>query len=121
MTTFRDPFPILYVADVERSLGFYRDVLGFAVSYEWRDGDVLGFVALAVDDGRSVGLARREPGQGERLELCLLVDDADGACDALRAKGIRIRTEPQDQPWGERMFFAEDPDGNAIHVRAPLA
>jgi lactoylglutathione lyase len=121
VTTYRDPFPILYVADVERSLGFYRDVLGFTVGYEWRDDDGLGFVALALEDGRSVGLARRPPGPGERLELCLLVDDADTACDELRAKGVPIRAEPEDQPWGERRFFAEDPDGNAIHVRAPLA
>jgi catechol 2,3-dioxygenase-like lactoylglutathione lyase family enzyme len=120
MTTYRDPFPILYVADVERSLGFYRNLLGFTVGYEWREGDVLGFVALALDDGRSVGLARRTPDAGERFELCLLVDDADAACEELRAKGVSIRTEPQDQPWGERMFYADDPDGNAIHVRAPI-
>jgi lactoylglutathione lyase len=120
MTAFRDPFPILYVTDVERSLGFYRDLLGFTVAYEWRDEDVLGFVSLALGDGRSVGLARRAPDAGERFELCLLVDDADAACAELRAKGVPIRREPQDQPWGERMFYAEDPDGNAIHVRASL-
>lgn len=120
MTTYRDSFPILYVADVDRALGFYRDVLGFAVGYEWREEDVLGFVALALDDGRSLGLARRAPDTGERFELCLLADDADAACEELRAKGVPIRMEPQDQPWGERMFYAEDPDGNPIHVRAAI-
>jgi catechol 2,3-dioxygenase-like lactoylglutathione lyase family enzyme len=33
--TFRDSFPILYVADVERSVRFYRDLLGFDVQFTW--------------------------------------------------------------------------------------
>jgi catechol 2,3-dioxygenase-like lactoylglutathione lyase family enzyme len=32
MSGFRDAFPILQVADVRRSLGFYRDLLGFEVT-----------------------------------------------------------------------------------------
>ena len=58
MPRVRDAFPILQVADLERSLAFYRDRLGFAVEYEFD-----GFAQLAVEGGK-LGLA----GTDERVE-----------------------------------------------------
>jgi uncharacterized glyoxalase superfamily protein PhnB len=27
---------------------------------------------------------------------------------------------PTEQPWGERLTYFEDPDGNRIHITAPM-
>ena len=44
---FRQVFPILATADLESMLGFYRDLLGATVTYEFQGPDgVLGYVAL---------------------------------------------------------------------------
>jgi hypothetical protein len=32
---YREGFPILYVSNIERSLRYYRDLLGFTVGYRW--------------------------------------------------------------------------------------
>ena len=29
--------------------------------------------------------------------------------------------EPADQVWGERVAYVEDPDGNPVHIRGPVA
>jgi uncharacterized glyoxalase superfamily protein PhnB len=35
--------------------------------------------------------------------------------------GARLLVPPTDQPWGERLFYVEDPDGNPIQVTARIA
>jgi catechol 2,3-dioxygenase-like lactoylglutathione lyase family enzyme len=39
---YREGFPILYVSNIERSLRFYRDLLGFTVGYRWIPLDTVG-------------------------------------------------------------------------------
>ena len=76
MARVRDAFPILMVADLERSLGFYRDRLGFTVEYEFE-----GFVSLAVEGGK-LGLASSgvvaEPAEQPSGERVASVADPDG-------------------------------------------
>jgi lactoylglutathione lyase len=126
--TFRDAFPILYVAEMGRSLRFYRDLLGFEVGYEWAPEGRPVFVALRLG-ASSLGLC--ELGEARPLgwdgaarglsgEVCLYVDDVDGAAEWLRSQGVRQREAPADQPWGERLAYFEDPDGYPVHVTMPV-
>jgi lactoylglutathione lyase len=48
---FQELFPILVTADLPRALGFYRDLLGFEVSYQFPPDGEPAYVAL--DLGRS--------------------------------------------------------------------
>ena len=130
---FREPFPIIFVADVERSLRFYRDNFGFAPAYRWPEEGALEFAYLTLG-ASGIGLASRDaatllPGrsvsardapQAAPFELCLYVDDADRASEHLLARGVRQLLPPTDQPWGERLAHFADPDGYAIHVTARL-
>jgi lactoylglutathione lyase len=52
--------------------------------------------------------------------LCAYVPDCDAAVEALRAAGHEIREEPGDQPWGERIARAGDPDGYEVLLVARL-
>jgi catechol 2,3-dioxygenase-like lactoylglutathione lyase family enzyme len=56
MASFRDPFPILEVADIRRSLAFYADLLGFQTTYGFPSPDDPQFVALELA-GRELGLS----------------------------------------------------------------
>lgn len=53
-------------------------------------------------------------GEGVRFEMFIYVDDVDSAVDDLRASGAAVLREPADMPWGERVAYVTDPDGNPV-------
>jgi lactoylglutathione lyase len=63
-------------------------------------------------------LAGVEPGPGPRHELFVYVDDVDARVADLRAAGATIVREPADMPWGERVAFVADPEGNLVSLAA---
>jgi lactoylglutathione lyase len=117
---FQEMFPILTTGDMGRALGFYRDLLGFRVSYQFPPDGEPGYVAL--DLGRShlgIGASTDEAGPAVddgRFTLRVYADDCDAAVEHLRGHGVRVLAEPADQPWGERMAEVADPDGNKVIV-----
>jgi lactoylglutathione lyase len=112
---FQEVFPILSTGDLPRALGFYRDLLGFEVTYQFPDEGEPGYVAL--DLGRShLGIGADPDADGQRCTLWVYADDCDAAVEHLRGHGVRVVAEPADQPWGERMAEVADPDGNRVIV-----
>jgi catechol 2,3-dioxygenase-like lactoylglutathione lyase family enzyme len=99
--------------DPERSLAFYRDVLGLAVYREFPGGTVffLGGGHLEVS-------GRREPGEqtDDRVRLWVQVRDIAAAHDTLRARGATVLREPRREPWGLDEMWVADPDGLRIAV-----
>ena len=120
MAGFRDSFPILQVADMQRSLGFYRDLLGFELAYSFpSEGDPV-FVSLAIEGGK-LGLGTTDQAvQSEHTSIWLYTDDVDAAVAELKDAGVLVITEPADQPWGERVASVADPDGFTVHIGAPM-
>ena len=127
---FRDAFPILYVEDVERSIRFYSECFGFELGYRWPDEGPPEYAFLRLAP-LGIGLATTaagERGHGQptaaggaaHFELCVYCDDADAAAERLRAWGARELRAPQDESWGERRAYFEDPDGNPLHVTARI-
>jgi lactoylglutathione lyase len=115
---FRDCFAILQVSDLRRSLGFYRELLGFELTYAFLSEAEPEFVALEVEGG-SLGLgAETEAVEPRSTSIWLYTDDVDAAVAELRAAGVRIITEPADQPWGERVASVADPDGYVVYIGA---
>jgi lactoylglutathione lyase len=55
------------------------------------------------------------------MELCVYVEDVDEMVTAARAAGVPVLLEPVDQPWGERIAYVEDPDGNLVMLTAGSA
>jgi len=114
---------MLSVADLERSIAFYGDALGGRETYRFPPEGPPDFVVLRLGES-DVGLGRltdaplhgraQRPATGHRIELCVYVDDVDAAVEDLRGIGATIAMEPADQPWGERVAYAEDPDGNLV-------
>jgi lactoylglutathione lyase len=122
-------FPVLYAKDVERVAGFYAE-LGFAEHFRLpapdgragfigmrRDGAEL---AVTTEDSPRM-LAGVEPGPGPRHELFVYVEDVDAAVAGVEAAGGSVLRAPVDMPWGERVGFVRDPDGNVVSLAAPVA
>jgi uncharacterized glyoxalase superfamily protein PhnB len=119
MARYRDAFQILSVADMQRSLGFYRDLLGFEVQYAFPSEDEPGFVSLSLAGGGKLGLGLNpDTAGGPFAATWLYTDDVDNAVDELRAAGVEVKQEPVDQPWGERQATVVDPDGYDVHIGA---
>ena len=104
---------------MDAALGFYRDLLGARVSYEFPGPD--GKPAYAgLDLGPSHLGIGADPGaaagENPRFNLWVYTDDCDAAVERLRSAGVTIVEEPADQPWGERVARVLDPDGNLVLV-----
>jgi lactoylglutathione lyase len=113
-------FPIISTPDLERSLGFYRDLLGGTVTFSF-PGDDGKPVYLGVDLGSShlgIGLeADVAASQGPRpISLWVYADDCDAIVGRVRTAGGTVTEEPADQPWGERVGRVLDPDGNEVVI-----
>jgi lactoylglutathione lyase len=111
-------FPILTTNDMNRALGFYRDLLGAWVDYQFpAEGDPV-YVGVRLGPSQfGIGLA--DPAGetvNDRITLWVYAADVDAAIGQLRAAGVTVVAEPADQPWGERMARVSDPDGNAVIV-----
>jgi lactoylglutathione lyase len=125
----RQVFPMLSVADLDASLRLYRDLLGGEVAYTFPDADAPTFVTLRFG-ASEIGLGPladaplhgrpQRPATGHRIELCVYVDDVDATAAAAAAAGIEVVTPPADQPWGERVCFLADPDGNLLMLAAAI-
>jgi lactoylglutathione lyase len=112
-------FPILATRDLGAALGFYRDLLGGTVTYEFPgpDGEP---VYAGLEVGSSHFGIGYQPDAGDepsnRFSLWAYVDDCDAAVQRLRAAGVTVVEEPADQPWGERVARVLDPDGNLVLI-----
>ena len=118
--------PILTVTDIERSVRFYTEVLGFVVDEKFNSesGTLQGVMlkagvcrlGLSQDDwakGRD-----RQRGVGVRV-WCTTVQDIDAFAQRVKADGYKLTQEPADQPWGGRSFALDDPDGFHLTIYRP--
>jgi lactoylglutathione lyase len=53
-------------------------------------------------------------GDGVRFELFVYADELDRLVERLRAASVMVLREPADMPWGERVAYVADPDGNPV-------
>ena len=127
------------VSDMARSVAFYRDILGFAVTgsgeafdEEDRPLDLqsvhLLSTAMACDDCQiellqflSPAGAAAAPKMSDAgcVHMALAVDDIHSVYERLRAAGVTVNAPPQKDDsgyeWAYWMFF-KDPDGTMIEV-----
>ena len=118
--------PSFTVNDIEKSLAWYRDVLGFAVTERWEDkGKLLGVEMMAGEVCFMLGQddwkkgRDRVKGEGVRV-YCTTDQNLDRLAERIKANGGTLSQEPRDQTWGMRDFAIEDPDGYKITVAYDL-
>ena len=102
-------YAFIYVSDLDRSKKFYLDTLGWKLGTD--EKEVAGF---SFGDAYLIAHAdTREKGKGEYgggMWIAVKVDDVDAAHAELKGKGVAVG-EILEQPWGERQFYFDDPDG----------
>lgn len=111
----------LDVADVERSIEFYTDQLGFEPTWGFEaDGTIHRYVAA--DNGVELQLSESEDREAGEIDhgdgfqhLAVAVDNVDAAFERIAHHGVV--EEPGDQPEaGARTAFVLDPDGYTVEL-----
>lgn len=118
--------PVLHVSDVEASLRFYVERLGFTIPWSYNDDHGKAYVAQVDRQGCSLILAKTWPqkvGKGLMfISLNVEPDTIEGqiaALDALRAEFEAKGAAVKDGSWGYRLLVVDDPDGNQLFFNYP--
>ncbi len=127
----------LFVSDLARSLIFYRDALGFQFDKPAKPDGVEGYsgkLKIGLYDRAWLPKLFGDRGQeiisGHPFLLSMTVDDLDLVYQHLSVIGDRDRqamqdiskpnidiiAPPQIMPWGQKVLFLADPDGNLIEI-----
>ena len=101
--------PILRVEDMNASVHFYVDILGFQ-NVSWARDEF-----TSVSRGRaSIYLCKGDQGRGGAW-VWIGVDDAQKLYEEYKTRGVKIRMPPTNFSWALE-FQIEDPDGNVLRL-----
>jgi predicted enzyme related to lactoylglutathione lyase len=106
----------LYVSEIERSVGFYRDLLGIPLEGDddWQEASLGGTRFALHRTHEGIG----EPSSGT-IHVNLEVADLDAATERLRAAGVEVE-ETMREEWGAAAKVL-DPDGYELFLFQPPA
>ena len=113
--------PVFRVADISRSLGFYRDQLGFTVEFVYE-----GFYAGVCRDDCRIHLKCTPPTacdqaaieRDEDIDVCIGVQNAESVSAFCAAAGVPIVVPLREVPYGTE-FYVRDPDGYVLGFIQP--
>ncbi|OGM19257.1 hypothetical protein A2685_03240 [Candidatus Woesebacteria bacterium RIFCSPHIGHO2_01_FULL_37_10] len=110
----------MLVKDFEKSLPFYRDILGLELNSQ--DGKFADFKL----EGTSLAIFQKSDavamfpekfmGNGGGIVLAFQVNDVKKTCDELKNKGVEIFEGPKTTEWGQTVAYFKDPDENIWEV-----
>lgn len=124
----------LLVAKFAECFLFYRDVMGFKVTWGNEDDSYASFadregaepaLALFIRQAMAevVGTSSLPPEAScqDRFALIVEVEDVDAMYAELQEKGVEFKDGPESHPdWGIRSAYLRDPDGNLIEIYTGL-
>ena len=112
----------LTATDLQKSVAWYRDVVGFTVDQQYEREGRLRAVALKAgtirillnqdDGGRGWD---RTKGEGFSV-MFTTAQSVDDVANRIKASGGTLASEPAGMPWGVRMFRLVDPDGYKLAI-----
>jgi catechol 2,3-dioxygenase-like lactoylglutathione lyase family enzyme len=118
----RHPRYVLAVHDLERSAGYYRDVLGFTIR-EVGDPGWRFFVrdeCFVMAGECADAIAPGDLGDHSYFAY-IVVDDIDAFCAEVTAKGADVIKQLRSEWWGMREFAIRTIDGHRIMFGMPIA
>lgn len=111
--------PVFHVSDIDRSVAFYCEQLGFNVDFKYGEpatyaGLSLGSIYLHIS---SMYPYKNNTGHGN---IYMMFDEVDTLYDRLVQSGVEFNCGIADRDYGLRDFAIKDPDGNQIGIGAEL-
>jgi catechol 2,3-dioxygenase-like lactoylglutathione lyase family enzyme len=114
--------PVLHVANVDASIGFYVDRLGFTSPWHYEE-DGRCRVAQVERQGCAVILSDQWPEKAGKglifislnVEPEMQIAALDGLRTEFEANGVAVK----EGSWGYRLLVVDDPDGNQLFFNYP--
>ena len=109
----RIAYSIVFVSDMQKSVRFYRDVLGLPLKFEspeWTEFATEG-TTLALHRGDPAGTPPPNRPTAGLCHLGFQVDDLDEIHTRFTSQGVRCIQPPKKQDFGGRLATYADPDG----------
>jgi uncharacterized glyoxalase superfamily protein PhnB len=101
---------------------FYTNFLGFGVTFENEFYLLLhtpnkeAEISFLLSNHPTQQPLFQPPFKGQGVYLTIEVDDVDKVYADLKGKGIDIKIDLRDEPWGDRHFAIQDPNGIGIDI-----
>ena len=123
-------FPMLAYDDAPAAMIFLREVFGFEEKYRMAmpDGTIghaemvlSGNVVMLATTWKAGGLSSPKDLPAMPYQLYCEVDDVDAHFQRARSAGAVVIAEPEDQPYGSRVYRALDLEGHRWLFASPLA
>ena len=117
----------LSVNDLQKSLAWYHDVVGFTIDQKYEREGTLRAVSLRAGDvriliGQDDGAKGLDRVKGEGFSLMITTDqNIDEMANRIKELGGILALDPTDTPWGARMFRLQDPDGFKLTISSVRA
>ena len=114
----RQLWPLLFVQDIEQSIRFYRDQLGFTLANQ-ADSNGKRFWCRLERGGAAIMLQQAEAGdgppedRGHGVAFYFICDDADAMFAELQSRGVKVNP-PAVAYYGMKQLFVPEPDGYSI-------
>lgn len=106
----------VFVKDLARATGFYRDALGLHLQFSSPEHGYASFAAGSIRLGISVAGPDQADLVGRHTGVGLEVADLGAEYLRLSGLGVSFAMPPTKQPWGGFMSLVSDPDGNIFYL-----
>lgn len=109
---------VLPVTDLEESLAFYQEKLGFTFLFK---AEGMAFAEVqSPSSGLAIGLSQREDAAAGGSELTLGVADIDKARAALEKLGVKFEGDTVEYPGLVKLAYFKDPTGHTLMLHQSL-
>ena len=114
--------PMVYTTDIEKSIKFYRDVLGFEIEEFYPNNESPTWVCFRIGNDRfGIGKTFSDINHklhprgvdGSGVQFYIRVDDVDRLYNELKSE-LEIIDDIGNKSWGDREFTFKDPNGYLI-------
>jgi uncharacterized glyoxalase superfamily protein PhnB len=116
--------PQFFTTDLQATLAYYRDTLGFECLGTWNNPPVYAIVAR---DGPRIHFRLADPPtpgpdkyDDELLDAYVFVENADALYAEYAARGVEFMRPLGDTPWRSREFVVKDCDGRLLAFGADV-
>jgi catechol 2,3-dioxygenase-like lactoylglutathione lyase family enzyme len=112
----------IITSKLAESKAFYTDNLGFGVTFENEFYLLLhtpnseAEISFLLPNHPSQQPLFHSPFQGQGMYLTIEVEQVDEIYKSLKKKGVPIKIDIRNEPWGDRHFAIEDPNGIGIDI-----
>lgn len=112
----------IVTSKLAESKAFYTQYLGFGVTFEnefyllLHSPDKQAEISFLLPDHPTQQPLFQKAFPGQGVYLTIEVDDVDKLYKEMKQRGVGIKIDLRDEPWGDRHFAIQDPNGVGIDI-----